>query len=334
VKQLRATLLGGIVFLVAQLAWAAEVTGLYQVREPLAGSTEEAREQAFGQAFTTLLQRLTGSAGSAQNPALAAARSRPQDLALGFTYLDNELRVSFDPGSVMQVLRDAQVPLWGQERPVLLLWWAEDGLHGRQLLGDGHPHTLELRQAAQHRGLPVRFPLGDLNEQVQADSGWSGTGQSGLEELLQRYGADALLAVEARNDAGMISGSWQLLGTSLNQEGRLQGQEVPVVADSMFQSLAQAMAREYAIVPGQGDLLQVRLQNLELDSMVAAEKALQVFDGRLVKLQDDQAVWQVTALPDQLRSQLALYKFREVPASWQAEPADAGNRPQELIFVR
>lgn len=328
-KQLRATILGGMVLLAAQVVWAAPVTGLYQVREPLADVTEEARSEAFSRAFVTLMQRLTGTADSVKNRAVAAQLASPKSLALGYTYQDDELQVSFDPASVMQVLREAQVPVWGSDRPVLLLWWVQESFQGRQLLGDGQNRSLNLQQAGLHRGLPVRFPLADLSEQVQADQGWSSADEQ-LPELLQRYGADALLVVESKDDTDGITGSWQLLGNEKNLTGSLTGSNPLTAADGMFQTLAQELARDYAIVPGQGDAVRVRLQGLNLDGMLDAERALQVFDGRLLLLDGDEAIWQVTAVPEQLRSQLALYQFRELPAGDDGEFAAA----TELVFVR
>lgn len=328
-KQLRATILGAITLLAAQAALAAPVSGLYQVREPLANVTEEAKSEAFSRAFVTLMQRLTGTADSVNNGTLAAQMANPKNLALGYTYQEDELQVSFDPASVMQVLREAQVPVWGSDRPVLLLWWVQEGLQGRQLLGDGQNRSLNLQQAGLHRGLPIRFPLADLSEQVQADQSFSNTAEQ-VPELLKRYGADRLLVVESKDDASGISGSWQLLDNDKNLTGNLAGSDPLAAADEMFQTLAQALARDYAIVPGQGDAVLVRLQGLDLESMLDAERALQVFDGRLLSLDGDEAVWQVTALTEQLRSQLALYQFRQLPAADDDEPAAVS----ELVFVR
>lgn len=333
-KQLQATLLGGIILLATQAVWAAPVSGLYQVREPLAQAGDDARAEAFSRAFVTLMQRLTGSADNAHNRALAAQLASPQDLALGYTYQEDELQVSFDPASVMQALRDAKIPVWGNDRPVLLLWWVQEGLQGRQLLGDGQNRSLNLQQAALHRGLPARFPLADLSEQVRADQGWDSTDEQQWQELLQRYGGDALLVVNAQEAAEGISGNWQLLGSSHKLSGKLSGDNAVAAADALFRQLAADMAQEYAVVPGQGDHIRVRLQGLDLDGMLAAEKALQVFDGKLVSLQGNQAIWQLTALPEQLRSQLALYQFRELPQYQDDEQDEASPAVTELVFVR
>lgn len=336
-KQLRATLLGGLIILASQVTWAAPVTGLYQVREPLQEQTQEARSEAFAQAFVTLMQRLTGSAQSAQHAALASHLATPENLALGYTYHEEELQVNFDPASVMQALREAGVPVWGNDRPVLLLWWVQDGLQGRNLLGDGQNRSMNLQQTALHRGLPIRFPLADLAEQVQADQGWSGARAEQISELLQRYGGDALLVVDAEEAAEQIAGRWQLIGGSQDHKGNLAGSNLLEAADGMFQTLAGQLAEEYAVVPGKGDRLQVRLQGLDMDGMLAAEKALQVFDCRLVAVQGSEALWEVTAMPEQLRSQLALYDFRERESFRDEGYEDAEEdsaQMTELVFTR
>lgn len=327
-RTFRTTVLGGLLLLLAQGALAAPVAGLYQVREPLAADTEECRNEAFGRAFATLVQRMTGRAGDAQAAGLAAVAQAPQNLALGYAFQEDELQVSFDAASVLQALREAGLPVWGSDRPVMLMWWVQEGLHGKNLLGEGNNRSLNLQQAALNRGLPARFPLADLNELMQADKGWDDAAQ--VQTMLQGYAADVLLVVESHEQEGAISGSWQLLGTEKTQTGTLAGDSLVEAADGMFLQLAAALAEDYAVLPGQGSKLRVRLQGLDIDGMLAAEKALQVFGAELVYLQGETGVWDVTALPEQLRSQLGLYQFREQP-QFDDEPEQAG---VELVFVR
>lgn len=332
-NKLRATVLGAMVWMIAQTLWAAPVSGLYQVREPLAGSGEAAREEAFGKAFETLVQRLTGNQTAARSGVLASWLSHPQDLALGYNYQDDELQVNFDPAAVMQVLREAQAPVWGTDRPVLLLWWVDRTLHGRQLLGDGQNRAMNLQQAALHRGLPVRFPLADLAEQMQADESDQLVAEERWQELLQRYAGDALVLVEVSDDADNMTGSWQLLGGNQPLSGTVSGDGLLETADQLFTALARELAAQYAVVPGQGDSLQVRVQGLDFDAMLAAEQALEVFQAKLLALQTDQAVWQVVALPEQLRSQLGMYQFRELVRDT-FEPSAGDDMADEMVFSR
>lgn len=309
------TALAGMLLLITQLAVSAPITGLYQVREPIADNTPEARAAALNQAFVTLIQRLTGDAALAEHPALKSYRADPEAIILGYGQNEEELQVGFDPSSTLNMLREAGLPLWGSERPMVLAWWVLEGGQGRQLLGDGQVQALSVEQAAHHRGMLLRFPLADLNEQVQADRGWSAHNIVQAQDALERYGADALLDVRAqRTDAGGWTAQWQLFEHEEWRQGDLSADSQQALADQLFVTLAKALAAQYAVVPGQGEAIQVRIQGINMDRLLVVEKALQVFDAQLISLTAEDGIWQVTALPEQLRTQLALYQLVEETA--------------------
>src|SRR5690606_23626096 len=98
-------------------------------------------------------------------------------------------RVEFSSGPIERTLESLGKPVWGPERPMTLLWIAIDTGGGeRVLLSDSgigtdtfadtagvagvSPETVELAEAvreqisavAEERGLPIRFPLLDLED--------------------------------------------------------------------------------------------------------------------------------------------------------------------------
>lgn len=78
-----------------------------------------------------------------------------------------------------------------------------DSTEGSSLVGDGQASAAPLRRAAQHRGLPLRLPLADLNEQIVATApNLEGADPAPLRSASDRYNADALLAVHAREEGG------------------------------------------------------------------------------------------------------------------------------------
>lgn len=158
----------GCLSLVSLASHAQTVNGLYQVREPVSSQTPEERDQATQRALDTLVLRLTGDAKATQSPGLAAIRKDPQQIISRYGYdagPPESLQVDFDPVSTDRALRQAGLALWGANRPSILGWWLNDSTEGSSLVGDGQASAAPLRRAAQHRGLPLRLPLGDLNEQ-------------------------------------------------------------------------------------------------------------------------------------------------------------------------
>lgn len=183
---------------------AEQLRGLYQVREAVSEQQAQERAAALQRAFDTLLLRLTGDAEVGKRQAVAALREDPQQLISKYGYEGEHIVVDFDPGTTERSLRRAGVSLWGANRPSVLAWWLNERVEGTQLLGDGQDSAAPLRAAAQHRGLPLRLPLADLSEQLLATPEALGANsQQTLGEASERYDADVLLAVHAREgDSG------------------------------------------------------------------------------------------------------------------------------------
>ncbi|MEZ0197977.1 DUF2066 domain-containing protein, partial [Pseudomonas qingdaonensis] len=220
-------LAAGCLALISATALAENVSGLYQVREPVTGPGAEARTAATVKALDTLVQRLTGDPKAVQSPALAELRKGPQQIInqVGSEAGPPEsVVVEFDPGSTERALRKAGLALWGSNRPSILGWWLNDTVEGSNLVGDGQASAQPLRRAAQHRGLPLRLPLADLQEQLVANAKQvEGNDPAPLRESSDRYGADALLAVHAQEADGKWQGKWQLWLGDQREQGTAEG---------------------------------------------------------------------------------------------------------------
>ncbi|WP_313519315.1 DUF2066 domain-containing protein, partial [Pseudomonas sp.] len=184
-------------------SFAEPVAGLYEVREAVASQQPADREQALQRALDTLVLRLSGDPAALKNPGLAELRKDPQQLISKYGYDDDALLVDFDPLSSERALSRAGLSLWGANRPSILAWWLNESVDGSSLVGDGQGSAAPLRAAAQRAGLPLRLPLADLQEQLVATSdNLKASSPDALREPSARYSADALLAVDAREDGG------------------------------------------------------------------------------------------------------------------------------------
>ncbi|MEO4047871.1 DUF2066 domain-containing protein [Pseudomonas sp. CAU 1711] len=308
-------------------ARAETVEGLYQVREAVASQQPEERVAALGRALETLLLRLTGDAKALQSPALEGVRQDPQQLVSQYVYEGDTLVVDFDPLTTENKLRQAGLALWGANRPSILTWWLNGGAEGASLVGDGQEASAPLRRAAQHRGLPLRLPLADLQEQLLATPENLSTNQpEALREASQRYGADALLAVQAREEGGQWQAQWRLwLGDSREQGSAAAGSRQEL-ADAVLLAVGQRLAPRFLVKPGASGALTLEVQGADLARFAELERLLEPFSARLLRVKGDQLVWQVNASAEQLRAQLGLAGLQEVPA--EAAPLDASGAPQ------
>jgi hypothetical protein len=312
---------------------AENVKGLYQVREPVTSQSTEERDQATQRALDTLVLRLTGDPKAAQSPGLAALRKDPQQIIsqYGFDAGPPEvLKVDFDPATTEQALRRAGLSLWGANRPSILGWWLNDSTEGSSLVGDGQASAAPLRRAAQHRGLPLRLPLADLSEQLVATAPTlEGADATPLHNASERYNADALLAVHAKEEGGQWQAKWNLWLGDKKEAGSVQGADQAAVADAVMLAVSERLAPRFVVKAGgaSGEQL-LEVQGMNLERYAALGRLLDPFGARLQSVDGDRILYRVNGSAEQLRSQLSLAKLQEVPAGEVASaPVDAGQVP-------
>ncbi|MGE8349899.1 MAG: DUF2066 domain-containing protein [Pseudomonas protegens] len=338
----------GCLSLVSLASHAETLNGLYQVREPVSSQSPEERDQATQRALETLVLRLTGDAKAAQGSALAAIRKDPQQIISQYGYdagPPESLQVDFDPVSTDRALRQAGLSLWGSNRPSILGWWLSDSTEGSSLVGDGQASAVPLRRAAQHRGLPLRLPLGDLDEQIVATApNLEGADPAPLREASERYGADALLAVHAREEGGQWQAKWRLWLGDQKEQGTVQGADTAALADGVLLAVSQRLAPRFVTRPGVSSEQLLEVQGMTLEHYAALGHLLEPFGAQLQSIDGDRVVYRVNGSAEQLRAQLSLAKLQEIPAdevpapqvsvqSGQgAAPAAAPATPAQLRF--
>ncbi|MFJ4343733.1 DUF2066 domain-containing protein [Pseudomonas sp. NPDC089401] len=328
-------LAAGCLALVSIAAQAETVGGLYQVHQPLEGQGAEARTAATAKAFETLVLRLTGDPKAAQSPALAELRKDPQRIInqVGTEAGPPEaVLVEFDPGSTEQALRKAGLALWGSNRPSILGWWLNDSVEGSSLVGDGQASAQPLRRAAQHRGLPLRLPLADLQEQLVANAKQlEGNDPAPLREAAERYGADAMLAVHAHEADGKWQGKWQLWLGDKREQGTAEGADQAALADAVLLAVGNRLAPRYVTRPGSSGQVLLQVQGMNLQRYAEMSRVLEPYGPRLRMAEGGTLTYAVNGSREQLRAQLGLAKLQELPGDQvpaTPAPVAAGTAPQ------
>jgi len=216
--------------------FAATVPNLYQVHEPVSSQQPGERDAGLVRALQTLLVRLTGNPQAPQNPALAGYLKDPQQLISQYAFENGPplaLVVDFDPTATGNALRAAGLPSWGANRPAVLAWWLNESADGSSLVGDNQASAEPLKRAAQNRGLPLRLPLADLDEQiVGTPENLTAAQPDALRAASERYAADALLAVDAKEADGKWQAQWRLWMGDSREQGQAEGATPDALADS------------------------------------------------------------------------------------------------------
>jgi uncharacterized protein len=222
-----------VVMLAVAAAWtaradAATFTDLYTITiRPDAAAAEQGRT-ATQAAMARLLIRVTGNRNAPLDPALQPLIDEPEDFrASSGTDREGRSIVGFRRNPVERALTERGMPVWGPERPLTLLWVAvDDGAGGRALLGANEPGQFgtpatremtellatvraEIEAAADERGLPIAWPLLDLEDlsAVEFLDVWGGF-EGEIVAASARYRADAVLIGKVRPGLFGIEVEW------------------------------------------------------------------------------------------------------------------------------
>lgn len=250
-------------------SYAAEVNNLYQAQLPIDSRDKQARDTLTPQLLHQVILKVVGNTALVNKTDLTSLLSKADQYVQQFEYLRTnvvtadltqpdqlELKQRFDATAVNQALRGLGLPIWGKIRPDVLVWTAVKQAQQRYLLGLENTDSnlvQAMSKAANKRGLPVLFPLMDLQDQTQVsvDAVWKQD-----EDLIQaaslRYGADSILVAQVSiNDDG-ANVQWQaVIGdevTPWQSQGTLQG-----ALDNGMGTLADKLASRYSQTVDMGE---------------------------------------------------------------------------------
>ena len=124
------------------------------------------------------------------------------------------IEVEFSSILVERMLADAQIPLWGSNRPSVLIWMAlQDESGNRSLMTPDINKDIvdHIKGFADARGLPVLFPVLDFEDRrnLSADLVWR-LDEEAVRTASLRYGADSILTGRLHyTSSGELVGLWQ-----------------------------------------------------------------------------------------------------------------------------
>lgn len=253
---------------------AAVLDHLYQVQ--LTQQQDQSRDEAMRAATVIMLQRLAGNEVNLQHEAIAGALETPQQLMgrIGSGEA-KQLRIQFEPDALSRVLKQAGQPLLGPNRPGILLWAIEAKELGDRLLSPVAPRALLLKKAAQHRGVALSFPLGDLEDMSQVDEKLiRQAAQEPLLEASERYPAEGTLALVVGGSDEKAELDWTLWLNDQHKSGRVVG-SADQAADELMEELAGLVFAQYSIPAATaGEHTEWRLQVEGVDGVGAYSELL------------------------------------------------------------
>ncbi len=244
--------------------FAVNVSDLYRVSVAVDDQGEESRKLGIQWAFQQLLIKVSGYQEVLVNPTLVAASQNAERYMQGFSYqqdtVDEQvyLQAWFSKALVIPLMKRAQAPIWGENRPLLLNWLAIEPtestgndevdtvefseseekfeqagvifesdvasnqiVRGERLLVSEQVPEWQMRfeRAFSERGLPILWPIADLEDQTSLPLNQLWwLFPEAIRQASQRYQADAILAGKLNQSA---EGKWLYEGLLLHAELQL-----------------------------------------------------------------------------------------------------------------
>jgi hypothetical protein len=280
----------GVLALVAVLAparesGAARFPNLYEATVVPDPAAADQRAAAEAQALSKVLVRVTGNRNAPLDPGLQALLGNPSLVNSYGDLRPGEKQVGFNARVIDSALKQLNWPVWGAERPLILLWIAvDDGVGGRAILGANAPGAEtspttaellatirpELDAVADERGLLLALPLLDLEDltAVTFNDIWGGFEDYVL-AASTRYRADAVLTGAVR--PGLLGNEVQWLLLKDGERRPLNG----ITLRDGLDSVADLYAAEFGVV---GDASTARLTVLDIGNLNDYGKVMSYLD--------------------------------------------------------
>ncbi len=283
---------------------AVPVANLYQATVPVPSTQESDRATAFSDALKKVVARVAGNQGAQAESGLSATFSHAESLVQSYRYVkgpdeQDQIQVSFGAVGVNRALASAGVPVWGANRPLMVVWAAVDTGSGRILVTpDSGDWASAFNKAARAWGLPIVLPRYDAADQrsLNLSEVW-GQFMDSISAASHRYHADLVVALRIAGQSGQWSASWQMQGGDVQAQGQNTADTPEDLASAVAQAWAQDLAKRYAVPPavvGSDQSVDLAIKGVNgLGSYAAVRQALH-------GMTPIQAVVPVNITPDEL----------------------------------
>ena len=228
--------------------------------------------------------------------------STDQALLLGESEVNAKiLRLYLEPSAIARLLRDAGLPIWGSNRPSVLLWVAISEGQSRRILGEADSSEVQalLVDQARQRGLPVTFPILDIEDtsQVSAAEVW-GSFLERINGASARYKPDSVFTARIRSESGeRWSGRWSYRDVDAWESFESAGYSADELVRSMINQLADELAERFALGSSRSRI-RLKIENVKSVSQYAAvsrylEELTPVVSSSIVTLNIDIAEFEL-----------------------------------------
>ncbi|MFO1258608.1 MAG: DUF2066 domain-containing protein [Gammaproteobacteria bacterium] len=261
---------------------AMMVDDLYEATRVSEASSAEQRDIEAMEGLKQVFLKVTGNASIFNRPAIQKALADPKRYVLQYASSGGQIHFKYNAQEIDYLLKSEGIKIWGQQRPLIVLWVAAQTPAGRVLLGSETDQALSeaLNKMGKEKGVPLLLPILDLEDvtAVTTTDIWGGFSES-VKKASERYSSDTILMghIQMINDTpAEWAGEWQLISGDATWQWTAKGQNIhEVIEKSVVMSLPY-LADRYGIEENQTSKpITLRIEGIQsLQDYAAAEAYL------------------------------------------------------------
>lgn len=302
-------------------SYAENLDTLYEASVLVAA--EESENELIAKAFTQVLIKVSGRSDVMRSAAYKSMLKKSSEAISQFRYdykdiLDTETALSsvehqgsdstglssekpqekkekwfwvqFNSTTIDQLLKDAQLPVWGKTRPTTLIWISREVRGQRSMLSQYEAPGIykTLQRQAKQRGISLMFPFYDLqdNNNISVNDIWGNFSDTIL-LASRRYQAQSTVTMRLfQEKSGLWISQWNLLLLGQSDSWTMRHEKRSRALSSGIDRLADKLSRQFTQVYDAGDNEGILIQI----NNVRDFKAYQMLDDYLNNLATVKAV--------------------------------------------
>lgn len=305
---------------------AEKVSGLYSAIVPVQSQKSTDRIEGIQAAFKQVLIKLSGDSAVLDNKKIKQAIHNAPRFMEEYNYIKEAhglnpllLRVRFQSRALRTYLRE-QFAVWGEHRPLVLVWMAVRIDGATNLLYNETDNELSeaLKSAAKARAIPLLLPVLDMNSMtaLRADDVWS-LRLSAIKQASIPYAAGSVLIMRV---AQTNSDNWHGSARLVLKDGKIQelqddGDSAQAIVSKIVGEATDLIAREYTQKIHEATVSEVLLEVNNITDVTAYGQLLQhlkrdtnVKDVQVLNVKPSTVVLNVKVVGghDQLKRDLSL----------------------------
>ncbi len=256
---------------------AHAVTDLFETEVAVSDQTQAVRAEAFRTALSRIIVRVAGDQSVLSGEPARKLLEDPASLVQQYRYFTEtassppvlKLWARFDGDAIRRSLQQEGMAYWGGERPDTLVWLAVEDRGRRYIVsaGGGSDVHRQVELAARKRGVPILFPLMDLEDQTQVRFSdlWGGFFDKVL-AASKRYDPPAVLIGRLnRSPSGGWSSRWYLDVVGRANEWSDSHRQLQELAQQGVEDVADILATRFAATGrgNSGDIIKITVNGIE-----------------------------------------------------------------------